>query len=85
MSSLDATLALSFDHSAVATPDWSVASCPAAVASSLSRSRYLPTFIFSYPSVRGFLHACIFPLYTCNGLTPCTGGLLSLQLKFQDV
>src|SRR5258708_34695151 len=31
------------------------------------------------------LHACISPLRTCNGFTPCTGGFLSPQLMFQGV
>src|SRR5277367_2508679 len=64
MSLLDAILALSFDHSAAAAPDWPVVDCQAAPASSLSRSRSPPTCIFSYPSVSGsctrvfFPHAC---------------------------
>src|ERR1700692_3208434 len=29
------------------------------------------------------LHACIFPLRTCNGFKPCIGGFLSPQPMFQ--
>ncbi|HWS67385.1 MAG TPA: alginate export family protein [Steroidobacteraceae bacterium] len=58
---LDTTPPLSFDRSSAVTPDCSVASCPAASASSLSRSRSLPRSIFSYPSVRGFCTSAFLP------------------------
>jgi hypothetical protein len=60
MSSLDTTLPLSLDRSSAVTSDWSVAPCPAASASSLRRSRSLPSSIFSYPLVRGSCRRAFF-------------------------
>jgi len=85
MSSLDATLALSFDHGAPVTPHWAVASYPAASASSLvvADPYHRPSF-----RIHRFARFCTSAFFTpthVQWFTPRIRGFLSLQLRFQGV